>query len=100
MFVRRFNPFLTDRVDRVCRDLDRKLSRDDWVFGTIRIALKEGIDRKRFVPGAAMALQLVQPGITPDETNFVLRDLWKNEPDTDDTAVISSIKQALNLNNG
>jgi mannitol-1-phosphate/altronate dehydrogenase len=57
LLVRMVNPFLTDRVDRVCRDLERKLSWDDRMTGTMRLVLKQGIQPAVFAEGAALASQ-------------------------------------------
>ena len=57
LLVRMVNPFLTDRVDRVCRDLDRKLGWDDRMVGTMRLVLKQGIGPVVFAEGAALAAQ-------------------------------------------
>ncbi|MCF7818357.1 MAG: hypothetical protein K9M54_10800 [Kiritimatiellales bacterium] len=57
LLVRMVNPFLTDRVDRVCRDLERKLSWDDRVVGTMRLVLNQGIKSLVFAEGAALAAQ-------------------------------------------
>lgn len=57
LLVRMVNPFLTDRVDRVCRDLERKLSWDDRMIGTMRLVLKQGIQPRVFAEGASLAAQ-------------------------------------------
>lgn len=57
LLVRMINPFLTDRVDRVCRDLERKLSWDDRVIGTMRLVLNQGIQPAVFAEGAVLASQ-------------------------------------------
>jgi hypothetical protein len=57
LLVRMINPFLTDRVDRVCRDLERKLSWDDRMIGTIRVVLSQGFKPVVFAEGAAHAAQ-------------------------------------------
>ena len=55
LLVRMVNPFLTDRVDRVCRDLERKLSWDDRMIGTMRLVLRQGFSPVVFAEGAALA---------------------------------------------
>jgi hypothetical protein len=55
LLVRMVNPYLTDRVDRVCRDLERKLSWDDRVIGTLRVVLGQGLCPRVFAEGAALA---------------------------------------------
>lgn len=55
LLARMLNPFLTDRVDRVCRDLERKLSCNDRMTGTMRLVLKQGLQPAVFAEGAAFA---------------------------------------------
>ncbi|MFA5688125.1 MAG: hypothetical protein WC959_03110 [Kiritimatiellales bacterium] len=55
LLIRMVNPFLTDRVDRVCRDMERKLGWNDRVIGTIRLVLNQGISPVLFAEGAALA---------------------------------------------
>ena len=55
LLVRMVNPFLTDRVDRVCRDLERKLSWDDRMTGTMRLVLNQGLQPAVFAEGAVLA---------------------------------------------
>ena len=55
LLVRMVNPFLTDRVDRVCRDLERKLSWDDRMIGTMRLVLGQGLSPDIFAEGAVLA---------------------------------------------
>ena len=55
LLERMVNPFLTDRVDRVCRDLDRKLGWDDRLIGTMRLCLSQQVSPNVFAQGAALA---------------------------------------------
>jgi mannitol-1-phosphate 5-dehydrogenase len=43
LLVRMTNPFLNDSTERITRDLPRKLSWDDRVVGTMRLALSQGV---------------------------------------------------------
>lgn len=56
LLVRMVNPFLQDSVERITRDLPRKLASEDRVFGTIRVCLEQGIVPKQFVILAADCL--------------------------------------------
>ncbi len=58
LLERIINPFLTDRVDRVCRDLDRKLGWDDRVIGTLRICLSQNVEPTLLARGAALGAQI------------------------------------------
>ncbi len=47
LLLRMVNPFLADRVDRVGRDVERKLGWDDRLVGTMRLCLSQGIQPRR-----------------------------------------------------
>ena len=49
------NPFLHDRVERIIRDPRRKLDWSDRFFGTMRMAMAQGIEPKALALGAAAA---------------------------------------------
>jgi mannitol-1-phosphate 5-dehydrogenase len=55
LLVRMVNPFLTDSVERVCRDLERKLGWDDRIIGTMRLAVSQGFKPVELSHGAAIA---------------------------------------------
>ncbi len=55
LLVRMVNPFLTDSVERVCRDLERKLGWDDRIIGTMRLVLSQGFKPIELSHGAAIA---------------------------------------------
>ncbi len=56
LLVRMTNPFLHDSVERVGRDPQRKLGWDDRLIGTIRLALQQNVEPRRYAVGAAAAL--------------------------------------------
>ena len=65
------NPFLMDTVERVGRDPERKLGWDDRLIGTMRLALSQGIEPRRYAIGAAAALAALDAGfldgrVSPD----------------------------------
>ena len=66
------NPWLSDAVARIIRDPRRKLSWNDRLIGTMRLALDAGISPVRFARGARAAAELL-PGENLDS-------LWP-EPD-------------------
>lgn len=62
LLVRMANPFLADRVDRVCRDLERKLTWDDRAVGAMRLVLGQGIAPAVLAEGAALAARALFGG--------------------------------------
>jgi len=57
------NPFLMDTVERVARDPQRKLGWNDRLVGTMRLALSEGIEPRRYAIGAAAACAALSEGV-------------------------------------
>jgi len=57
LLERMTNPYLRDRTERVIRDTPRKLSWDDRLIGTMRLALDAGVTPHRFALGAAAAVE-------------------------------------------
>jgi len=55
LLVRMTNPFLHDSVERIIRDPARKLGWGDRLFGTMRMALEQGIQPRTIALGAAAA---------------------------------------------
>lgn len=49
LLQRMTNPYLQDAVDRIIRDLSRKLELEDRIVGTIRLCLNEHVIPKRFI---------------------------------------------------
>ena len=76
LLVRMVNPWLRDEIVRVGRDPQRKLSWDDRLIGTMRLALDAGIEPAGFALGAAAALKWMVPTATtyPADT---LAALWQ-----------------------
>jgi len=60
LLQRMTNPWLHDRVARIIRDPLRKLGWSDRFFGTMRLALEQGIVPRLMALGAAAALACVQ----------------------------------------
>ncbi len=61
LIVRMVNPFLSDAIERVGRDPQRKLAWDDRLIGAMRLALDNGVTPNRFAVGAAAALRQLHP---------------------------------------
>jgi mannitol-1-phosphate 5-dehydrogenase len=76
------NPFLGDTVARVGRDPLRKLSWDDRLVGTIRVALGQGVHCRRYAVGVAAALATLEPAALRQGYAVTerLEESWKNTP--------------------
>ena len=93
LLVRMVNPFLTDRVDRVCRDLERKLSWDDRSIGAMRLVLNQEIEPNVLAEGAALAAQNLF-GNDPEKIRTGLESLW-GKSDEEATRVWLQIARQL-----
>ena len=82
LIERMANPYLEDLVERIIRDPQRKLSWDDRLIGTMRLALKAKIEPTKFAKGAAAALQFFDPAVTDESTGDKLRLLWGDSPES------------------
>ena len=96
LLVRMGSPYLTDTVERIIRDPDRKLGWNDRLIGAIRLALDEGVEPIYFAMGAAAALRFAYPQVSRDDIGDVLRKLWRDAPETEADSVLSRIKQGYN----
>lgn len=83
LLVRMVNPFLRDAVDRVIRDPRRKLSWDDRLIGTMRLALDAGVTPARFAKGAAAALEILARESTGKSKDQLLDELWPAKDQTE-----------------
>ena len=72
------NPYLSDAIERVIRDIPRKLSWDDRVIGTMRLALSQGVTPLNFAKGALLAAR-VQFGNDPAAIKAGLAELWQQD---------------------
>jgi mannitol-1-phosphate 5-dehydrogenase len=57
LIERMTNPYLHDKVERICRDPARKLGYNDRIFGTMRNALSAGVIPRIMALGAAAAIR-------------------------------------------
>jgi mannitol-1-phosphate/altronate dehydrogenase len=94
------NPHLHDTVSRVARQPARKLAYADRIFGTMRLALRFGVQPTRMaLAGAAALLYLKQAGrplsrgkapsrlgelLSPAEAEATLLVLWGEQAGEDD----------------
>jgi mannitol-1-phosphate 5-dehydrogenase len=91
------NPWLHDKVDRIIRDPVRKLGWNDRLFGTMQVALEQGIEPKGMALGAAAALSYVREQtkdtLPPRES---LVRIWGTEAvGTDQALCIQLVLEAL-----
>ena len=79
LLERMFNPYLRDTVERVGRDPVRKLGWDDRLIGTMRLALKQGIQPRRYALGAVAALATMDQDVLARHLpEPILAQLWKD----------------------
>ncbi len=80
LLQRMTNPWLHDRVERVIRDPIRKLGWNDRLFGTMRVALENGVEPRAMALGAAAAIANAREteagSPTPRE---MLASIWGSE---------------------
>ncbi len=109
LLMRMTNPFLHDRVARICRDPARNLGYGDRLFGTMRECLSQGITPRLLARGALAGIRYliqerVSPGVQysgsahdPDESGIaaMLNELWQNEvPDPRREECLALLQQA------
>ena len=78
LIERMMNPFLKDTIERVTRDPGRKLGWNDRLIGTMRVALANGVQPRRYALGAAAALVAMNHSTLDSETPIepILHALW------------------------
>lgn len=78
LLARMTNPYLGDTVERVGRDPARKLGWDDRLVGTMRLALREGLQPLRYALGAAAALATLDRSVLDVNTpvTWWLNEIW------------------------
>jgi len=83
LIERMVNPNLNDLVARITRDARRKLGYDDRLFGTMRLALAQGIEPIHMAQGAAAALVCVRGSVprTEEDVGATLRAVWGDQED-------------------
>ncbi len=97
LIERMVNPNLNDLISRVTRDARRKLGYDDRLFGTMRLALSQGIEPRHMATGAAAALLCLSdtPPRTRQEVDAALREIWAEQADDIAEHLITLTWQAL-----
>ena len=76
------NPWLSDTVERVGRDVERKLAWDDRLVGTLRLCMAEGVVPQRYALGTAAALVSLYPRLldAAEAAEPYLSRLWGSTP--------------------
>ncbi len=85
LLARMVNPYLNDRVDRVIRDPQRKLSWSDRLYGSMRLCLQQGVEPGCMAKGAAAGVRFLL-GREPRDRNELaetLRKLWGTAAEKD-----------------
>ena len=59
LLERMMNPYLDDTTERAGRDVKRKLGFEDRIFGTMRLALEQGIEPVNMALGAAAGITML-----------------------------------------
>jgi len=74
LLERMTNPYLGDTIARITRDVVRKLEIDGRIFGTMQLALEQGIEPKNMALGAmagvGVLLQQAQEYNLPEDLRF------------------------------
>jgi len=83
LIERMLNPHLNDLISRVTRDARRKLGYEDRLFGTMRLALAQGVEPIHMAKGAAAALMCVTDNApqTRKDVGATLREVWGEQAD-------------------
>jgi mannitol-1-phosphate 5-dehydrogenase len=98
LLERMTSPFLRDAVERVGRDVARKLGWHDRLIGTLRMALRYGIRPQRYALGAAAALATMDRSTLVDRPAMetALKALWLDvrPPSSEEQAVFDLVDSA------
>jgi mannitol-1-phosphate 5-dehydrogenase len=97
LLTRMTNPYLRDQVERVGRDPERKLAWDDRLIGTMRMAIRQGVQAHRYALGAAAALTAMNPPIPESVAPLEewLDPIWKaaSPEETEKQAILGLIEK-------
>ena len=99
LLARMTNRYLLDTIERVGRDPARKLGWNDRLVGTMRMALGQGVEPRRYAFGAAAALAVLDRSILeqPRPAETLLDPLWRvaSPPQGAREAVLGRIETGL-----
>ena len=100
LLARMVNPWLADTVERVGRDVERKLGWEDRLVGTLRLGIMEGVTPCRYALGTAAALVRLDPTLLSNVVDPAeyLSALWGNGPrdPIQERSVLALIHKGLN----
>ena len=86
-------------IERVGRDPERKLGWNDRLVGTMRLALDQGVEPRRYAFGAAAALAMLDRSIMEQHhrAEGLLDSIWREAPhsQSERDAVLTRIRTAL-----
>jgi len=105
LLTRITNPFLADRTDRVIRNPLRKLQAKDRLFGTMSLAIDQGIEPVTMALGSLAALHYLVSGeadveipvslpLAPQDIAPLLNWVWSGEPPRHRDHVLSLLQAA------
>lgn len=84
LLERMLNPHLRDMVARVVRDPRRKLGWDDRLVGTMRLALNQKIEPRKYALGARVALEMLAEMENEKDHNKLLDSVWRENAAAED----------------
>lgn len=101
LLARMVNPNLNDLVIRVIRDPQRKLAWTDRLYGTMRLALDQGIRPVSMALGAAAAVRYMLGQAPPDRDalGIELRKLWNSPADPQAQQLVDLTWDAMQQSN-
>jgi mannitol-1-phosphate 5-dehydrogenase len=94
LLVRMTNPFLRDAIDRITRDLPRKLSWNDRVIGTMRVVTAQGVEPNILAKAAALAAR-EEFGPTREGVKSGLTALWGDVDTKESQTLINYILENI-----
>ncbi len=97
LLARMTNLHLLDTVERVGRDPARKLGWNDRLVGTMRMALGQGLEPRRYAFGAAAALAMLDRSILEGTVTAkaLLYPIWQSAPPREhEQAIVMSLIEA------
>jgi mannitol-1-phosphate 5-dehydrogenase len=98
LLVRMTNPYLSDPVERAARDPQRKLSENDRIFGTIKLALAHGIEPLNFIKGALAGLEYFKgKQVSAENIEPLLNELWQSGDSEFKFEIIKLIRKVSSL---
>lgn len=95
LLVRMVNPYLDDTIERAARDPQRKLGLNDRIFGTMRLAMEQGVEPVNMAMGAAAGINYLFENNVPDNVEDVFSEIWPRYEKKDVAKLIEITRKAL-----